>query len=126
MKLNLNTIIIFAQDVAKLKPFYVDVLGLEVLEEFPSTWLLLKAGACQIGLHQIGDAYLDKNAPPFQFDNNTKIVFETDTDIYELRQQLLHQNVAMREVKHFEQSDWLFCDGEDPEGNVFQLKQHKV
>ena len=31
----------------------------------------------------------------------------------------------MREIKTFENYDYWLCDGEDLEGNVFQLKQRK-
>jgi catechol-2,3-dioxygenase len=127
MKLSIDTIIMYVQNVDKLRAFYVTVLGLEVVEESGSEWLLLKAGAgnCKIGLHKIGKQYLDDNDQAFKFDNNTKIVFETAEDINMLRQQLLNQNVQMQEVKTFDNYDYWLCDGEDPEGNVFQLKQRK-
>ena len=75
MKFNLDTIIIFVQNVDKLKSFYVDMLQLEILEESKAEWLLLKAGNCQIGLHKIGEQYLAESKDEFKFDNNTKIVY---------------------------------------------------
>jgi catechol-2,3-dioxygenase len=125
MKLQLESIIIFVQDIDHLKSFYEGILGLEVVEEYPSQWLLLKAGNCHIGLHKIGAAYLDENQVPFKFDNNTKIVFETAEDIHALREQLLNQQVQLKEVTTFDGYDYWLCDGEDPEGNVFQLRQRK-
>ncbi len=125
MKLHLDTIIIFVQNVDALKQFYVDIFKLEVVEEMQSEWLLLKAGNCHIGLHKIGQQYLDETKEPFKFDNNTKIVFETDEDIYKLREQLLNEKVSMRDIKNYDNYDFLLCDGEDPEGNVFQIKQRK-
>jgi hypothetical protein len=47
--------------VDKLKTFYVDILKMEVIEEAKSQWLLLRAGACNIGHHKMGDQYLDAN-----------------------------------------------------------------
>jgi catechol-2,3-dioxygenase len=125
MKLNLNSIIIYVQNVDKLKIFYVGLLGLEIIEETSSQWLLLQAGHCSIGLHKIGDGYLDNTREEFIIDNNTKIVFEVDEDINKVRERLLNKNVAMKEVKTFENYDYWLCDGKDPEGNVFQLKQRK-
>ncbi len=125
MKLNVDTIIIFVQNVDKLKSFYVDILQLDILEESQSEWLLLKAGNSKIGLHKIGDQYLDKSKGQFKFDNNTKIVFEVDEDINKVREQLVNQKVIMKEIKTFDSYDYWLCDGEDPEGNVFQLKQKK-
>jgi catechol-2,3-dioxygenase len=81
MKLNLDTIIVFVQNVEKLKSFYIDILKLDIVEETKSEWLLLKASNCKIGLHKIGDQYLDNNKEEFKFHNNTKIVFEVDEDI---------------------------------------------
>ncbi|MCW3463538.1 hypothetical protein [Chitinophaga nivalis] len=125
MKLNLSTIVLFVQHVDKLKCFYVDILHLEIIEEIPSEWLLLKAGNCHIGLHKIGNAYLSPDAAAFKFDNNTKMVFEITEDIHTVRDYLLQQAVSMKAITTFDNYDFWLCDGEDPEGNVFQLKQKK-
>lgn len=125
MKLKLDTIIIFVQSIEVLRDFYVGILELEIIEEYGNNWLLLKAGDCQIGLHKIGEQYLEENQEAFKFDNNTKIVFEVDEDLYTLREQLIAQEVTLGEVKTFDNYDSYLCDGEDPEGNVFQLKQKK-
>lgn len=124
LKFNLDTIILFAQDVERLKSFYADTLQLEVLEETLSEWLLLKAGNCNIALHKIGDQYSDQNKGSFKFDNNTKLVFEVD-NINEVRDYLLNKKVLIHEIKTFPDYGYWLCDGEDPEGNVFQLKQRK-
>ncbi|WP_293310133.1 VOC family protein [Pedobacter sp. UBA5917] len=124
LKFNLDTIILFVKDVAHLKSFYTGVLKLEVLEETPSEWLLLKAGSCNIALHKIGDQYLDKNKGLFKSGNNTKLVFEVD-NITDLRDYLLGEKVQINEIKTFPDYAYWLCDGEDPEGNVFQLKQRK-
>jgi catechol-2,3-dioxygenase len=126
MKFNLASIIIFVQDIENLKPFYIDILQLEIIEDASPGWLLLKAGNCNIGLHKIGAGYIDDNKEQFKFDNNTKIVFEIDEDINLLRTQFLLKNVKIGEVKTFDNYDFHICDGEDPEGNVFQLKQKRA
>lgn len=126
MTLKLDSIIIFVQSVEHLKSFYVDIFGLEILEETQGQWLLLKAGNCNIGLHQIGQAYLDDNDADTKFETNTKIVFEIDGDIHTFRDDLISQNVTMKEVMTWENYPFLLCDGEDPEGNIFQLKSKKV
>jgi catechol 2,3-dioxygenase-like lactoylglutathione lyase family enzyme len=126
MKLNLDTIIFYVQDVDKLRSFYTDILKLEVIEKYESSWIFLKAGNGEIGLHRIGNQFLDKIKSGYKFDNNAKIVFEIGDDINAARQQLLDQDVTMREIKTFDNYDYWLCDGEDPEGNVFQLKQRKT
>lgn len=126
MKFNLDTIILYVQNVDKLKSFYTNVFGLEIVEDDQLIWTLLKAGNGYIGLHKIGDQYLDKIKEGYKFDNNTKIVFEIHEDINKTRQLLIDQNVSMREIKTFHNYDYFLCDGEDPEGNVFQLKYKKL
>lgn len=126
MKLNLDTIILYVQDVNRLKSFYSTTFGFEILEEIESDWALLNAGNGKIGLHKIGDGYLTQIKSNYKFDNNTKIVFEINEDIHVTRQLLLDQNVTMREIKTFDNYNYWLCDGEDPEGNMFQLKQVKL
>lgn len=125
MKLHLDTIIIFVQNMELLKHFYVDLLQLDIVESFNEEWLLLNAGACKIGLHKIGDQYLDNTADSFKVETNTKIVFEIEEDIHRVRAGLLENNVLINEVKTFDNYNYWLCDGQDPEGNVFQLKQRK-
>ena len=125
MNLKLESIILFVQNVDKLKAFYVDILKLDIIEESKSQWLLVKAGNCCIGLHKIGEPYLDSNQDEFKFDNNTKLVFEIEDDIYKIRKQLIKENVMLKEVITFDNYEYWLCDGEDPEGNVFQLRQRK-
>ncbi|MCJ8210543.1 hypothetical protein MUY27_12565 [Mucilaginibacter sp. RS28] len=125
IKFSLDTIIFYVQDVDRLKSFYQDLFGGEVVEEFESVWALLQLGSFKIGLHRMGDQYFDKTKGPFKFDNNTKIVFELTDDINAVRAYLVSRQVAMREIKTFDDYDYWLCDGEDPEGNVFQLKQRK-
>ncbi|KAB1230169.1 VOC family protein [Chryseobacterium viscerum] len=124
MNAQLSTIILYVKDVPLLKNFYAENFSLKVIEEDP-IWALLDAGAAQIGLHKIGDQYLEKIEPGYTFDNNTKIVFEIDIDIELARNELISKNIQMREIKTFDNYPFWLCDGTDPEGNVFQLKSKK-
>lgn len=125
MKFSLDTIIFYVQNVDRLKVFYMNTFGLTLIEEYGAQWALLKAGDFKIGLHQIGEQYIIESKGAFKFHNNTKIVFEITEDIAKVRAHMLSQNVLMREVKTFDNYAYWLCDGEDPEGNVFQLKQKK-
>lgn len=124
MNVKLNSIILYVQNIELLKNFYVENFNLKVIEE-DRIWILMSAGAVNIGLHKIGDEYLEKIEAGYQFDNNTKLVFEIDLNIETARNELLSRNVQMREIKTFENYDFWLCDGTDPEGNVFQLKSKK-
>ena len=125
MKLNLESIIIFVKNIEQLKCFYTDILKFEIVEDSIAGWLLLQAGSCKIGLHQISDEYLNAFETTSENNNNIKLVFETNEDIQKIRAKLLSENVLMKEIKTFENYDFWLCDGEDPEGNVFQIKQKK-
>ncbi|WP_426481646.1 VOC family protein [Chryseobacterium sp. R2ACT005] len=124
MKAHLSTIIMYVKNVQLLTHFYVENFNLKVMEEDP-IWVLLDAGVVHIGLHKIGDQYLDQIEEGHMFDNNTKIVFEIDIDIESARNELVSKNISMREIKTFENYPFRLCDGTDPEGNVFQLKSKK-
>lgn len=125
MKLNFSGLIIFANDTMKLKHFYAHILNLPVLEEMDDVWVLLKAGNAEIALHKVGEQYLTPGGS-FNAESNTKMVFEVDDDIISLRQHLLDNNIKVKEIKTFDNYDYWICDGEDFEGNVFQLKQKKT
>lgn len=121
MNLSLNSIILFVNNVDRLKDFYIQYLNLELTEEIKSEWVLLNAGNCTIGLHKIREQF--KNTEKTGIDTNTKIVFETIDDISVIRNRLLESGAAIREISKFENYDFIFFDGEDPEGNVFQIRQ---
>lgn len=124
MNAKFDTIILYIKNLELLKNFYVENFNLKVIEE-DSIWVLLNAGVVNIGLHKIGDQYLAKINADHQFDNNTKLVFEIDVDIEIARNEFLSKNIQMKEIKTFDNYDFLLCDGTDPEGNVFQLKSRK-
>lgn len=125
MKVSLNTIILFGKDVELVKDFYIDIFQFEVLEEIKDQWVLLNAGDCKIGLHKIGDQFLDTFTENFNADNNVKLVFEITTDIFLLQKELLKKGVHINEVQTWETYHSHTCDGKDPEGNTFQLSQRK-
>ncbi|SEF74708.1 hypothetical protein SAMN05421847_0806 [Halpernia humi] len=125
MKFNLNSIIFYVQNVDRLKFFYEDVFNFKIIEEYHSEWALLETGNCKLGLHKIGAQYLKELKEGYKFDNNAKLIFEIDEDINEVRQLLIEKKVAMREIKTFQNYDFWLCDGEDLEGNVFQIKMKK-
>lgn len=126
MNFKLNTIIIFVKNVEKLKSFYADILGLKIVEEIKSEWLLLNAGSCNIGLHKAGSDFSESGINEYKSFSNTKIVFEIEEDILKVRDRLVKAKVKMREIKTFDNYEYIVCDGEDPEGNVFQIKQRKL
>ena len=49
--MRLATAILFVGDPARMRRFYVELLGLPVVEE-DAGWLGLDAGGCRLGLHE--------------------------------------------------------------------------
>ncbi len=120
MKISLDRIVLYVQNVDLLKDFYVS-LGLEVIETIPTEWAVLKAGHGEIALHQVGVAY--RSTAPVKNESNAKLVFTIDKDVALLRSELISRGVEMREVKTFPGFPYTLCDGVDPEGNVFQFSK---
>ncbi len=119
---NFHRLILFGLDLHLLKDFYTRHFGFQVTEEIPGEWIVLKSSGAEIALHKIGAAYVDPNEP-FKASSNAKMVFMIEEDLVQLRKKLTDNQVNMREVFAFGDPKYFYCDGEDPEGNVFQLMQ---
>jgi hypothetical protein len=52
-----------------------------------------------------------------------KLSFRWSQGLAEMREKLLNAGVRMRDLKRFDGFAQLTCDGEGPEGNVFQVSQ---
>jgi predicted enzyme related to lactoylglutathione lyase len=118
---NLESVILFVKDVEKLKSFYHTAFNMAVLEDHGPEWALLKTGGADIFLHRIVGDHPTNTAS----NSNVKIVFSITNNIEEVRDNLLKQGAMMQSVKRFPGYKYWVCDGEDPEGNMFQLKQQK-
>ena len=121
MPLPMTRLILYVDDVTGLKSFYQTHFDLPLIEEIGDEWAVLKAGAVEIALHRVGRAYRDLPRPGDR--SNAKLVFTVEAGLPELRERLIAAGVAMRPLKRFDGYPQLMCDGEDPEGNVFQLAQ---
>lgn len=122
-KFHLGRIIIFGHQVDKLKSFYEDNFNFSVIEEIKGQWIVLKAGQVEIAFHKVGRGYEPEDGREFRVESNTKLVFYITGNLQGFRDRLLGRGIVVGEVKSFEGINSLFCDGEDPEGNIFQLEQ---
>jgi len=123
MNISLSRIILFGKDVEGLKSFYIQHFNFKLVEEISGEWVVLNAGQTEIAFHKIGGDFINESDEPFRADSNTKLVFNIDSDLSVFRENLLQLGVALRDIKSFPGFNYLLCDGEDPEGNVFQLSQ---
>lgn len=125
MQVRLEKIIIFCADVDKLVRFYQDCFQLTIIGEPDSNWTVLETGSVQIAFHKIGEEYLTTSPEAFKItDSNVKIVFEIDSDLVSFRESLLGKKVDAGDIRQFPGFSYRFCDGQDPEGNVFQVIQN--
>jgi hypothetical protein len=123
MDATLTRIILYVQDVGRLARFYRDAFGLAVIEEIEGEWAVLRAGACELALHRVGKPYRVTDTSSWKAESNAKLVLSVDRDLAELRAELVAKGIPMRELKSYRGLTGPLCDGEDPEGNVFQLSQ---
>ncbi|BDU22199.1 hypothetical protein DYGSA30_36560 [Dyella sp. GSA-30] len=122
MHVSMSRLILYVHDVSRLKTFYQASFSFKVREEIEGEWVVLDAGAVELAFHRVGVQYRDRE-PAQQSHSNSKIVLSIRSGLLELRNKLLAEGVPMRDVKRYEGFPYLMCDGEDPEGNVFQLME---
>lgn len=122
--MKLSRIILFGNDISALKDFYQSIFNFPLIEEIENEWLVFNAGVIEIAFHRIGESF--RNEDFFRAESNVKLVFSIEEDIEEVRKRLIERGAKMKDIKSFEGIDFLFCDGEDIEGNIFQLNQKKA
>lgn len=114
--MRLAQLILFTGDVARLRAFYEHALGLTVIEDAPG-WVRLDAGGVVVALHALsGEPPVTKPVP--RDDSYWKPCFHAD-DVPAAREALAAAGATMRQVVVFDSV--MFCDGLDPDGNVFQI-----
>jgi catechol 2,3-dioxygenase-like lactoylglutathione lyase family enzyme len=110
-------IILFVEDVARMQAFYERILRLPVITAEPG-WVRLDANGTVLALHAIKPGPGLPDPPPERLDSYIKLCFHVD-DIDGERAAMIAAGVRMRDVHHYQ--GVAFCDGIDPEGNVFQI-----
>jgi catechol 2,3-dioxygenase-like lactoylglutathione lyase family enzyme len=123
MRVGLNRVILYVQDVDRLASFYQHAFGLPVVEEIRGEWAVLEAGPCQLALHRVGKAYRVEDPAAWEVESNAKLVMTVDRPLTELRAELIARGVRMGDIKSYPPLTGRLCDGRDPEGNVFQLAE---
>lgn len=122
MQAMLSGIIIFCADVTKLTSFYKKHFGLTIAENASEDWAVLKSGNFELAFHRIGEEYRKSSHENFEANTNTKLVFYMTDGFEGVREKMLEDNIELGEPRTFAGISGIFCDGKDPEGNVFQLK----
>jgi predicted enzyme related to lactoylglutathione lyase len=118
--------VLYAKDLQRLVEFYSAVAGLNV-QSVQKGFAILGREASQLVIVQIPKRIADSidiSAPPQRReDTPVKLVFQVE-DIAIVRNRAAERGGGMNAVER----EWEFegvkvCDGHDPEGNVFQVRQ---
>lgn len=120
--IQLGRIILYVQNVERLSDFYRQAFAFPLVQHIPDEWAVLKAGHCELALHRVGRPYRGGTAGPGE-GSNAKLVLQTDAPLGAMRDMLIALGATMGEIKQYPGFTGQLCDGQDPEGNVFQLAE---
>ena len=120
----LGRVMLYAKDLKKMTAFYRDVLGFGVVPSRydPTEFVVLDAGSAQLCLHQIPEVIARTititDPPEPRYKVPVKIMFVIE-DVEGMRDRLIARGVQMGSLQNF--PPLIYCDGHDPEGNIFQI-----
>ena len=119
--MKLATVMLFVKDVARMRVFYRDVLGLAIVEDLPG-WVRFDAGGSGFALHAIPAAYAVSititDPPRTRSETPIKYTFEV-ADLPAARSRVVAAKGQAGDTRL--SGTGASCDCIDPEGNVFQL-----
>ena len=120
----LGRVMLYAKDLKKMVAFYRDILGFSVIPSRfdPEEFVVLDAGKAQLCLHQIPEVIARNinigDPPEPRSQVPVKIMFVTE-DVDGMRERLITRGTQMGLLQSY--LPLLYCDGHDPEGNIFQI-----
>jgi len=116
----LNRIIIFVGDVEKCARFYTECFGFTALsgDHAAAEWMELDTGGCRLAFHKAHGTHGPIDKPTGSSMNPHKIVFYAE-DVAAARAAVVARGALMGEIRTF--GSLRLCDGQDPEGHVFQI-----
>ena len=118
--------VLFAEDMLSMQQFYQEVLKLDI-EEAQNDHLILSSPAIQLVIHAIPQhlrsTISQENPPRHRVEAAIKLIFEVG-NIAQARSIAPNYGGEVLSSEH----EWTFqgfvvCDGNDPEGNIVQLRQ---
>ncbi len=92
-----------------------------MIEEIEGEWAVLLARRTELALHLAGRPFRTGRNGGGQ--SNAKLIFTVDSPLPELHNRLEEAGVPVKEIRRYQGFAYSLCDGNDPEGNVFQLSK---
>lgn len=108
---SMNRVIVFVENMASMRDFYEQKLGLTPVGYSDAGWVSYEAGGALISLHSETKAKHSGGSA-------VQIVFHAD-DVPAARAELIARGVPMGKL--WDSDGLAFSDGQDPEGNWFQI-----
>lgn len=108
---SMNRVIVFVKNMAVMRAFYEQKLGLTPVGYSDAGWVSYDAGGAMISLHSETKAKHSGGSA-------VQIVFHSD-DVPAARVELIARGVQMGKL--WDSDGLAFSDGQDPEGNWFQI-----
>ena len=120
----MSSLVLFVNDLATMKKFYADLLAYQVSEEVES-FARMSSGSDELVLHQIPEEYLEQisNPPKLREDCVWKPTFTVDSVATSRAVAIELGGAVADESRQWELGDYVYCNGNDPEGNVIQVRQ---
>ena len=125
--MTLQNVIIYAKDMAPMARFYGELLGLTPAGTPTETWIEFSAGPCRISLHAIPSHIAAgihiANPPEAREETPIKLCLPVaDIDHARTKAAELGGKIGPK-GNEWEARGFRACDGYDPEGNVFQVRE---
>lgn len=118
--------VIFAKDIRKLAAFYEQLISLSITHAEPDH-IVLESDTLQLVIHgipkQVADAIHIATPPAVREETPIKLFFPVSSIADARRQAPALGGQVGPEKKEWEARGFRACDGYDPEGNVFQIRQ---
>ena len=114
--MEVSRVIIFTPNVKRLADFYSKCFDLSQVGEASEHWVELSSGGCNIALHKVDEHDIGR-------DGWIKIVFAAK-DVPAKKVRLEGLGIKMSAVITF--GDIQMCDGNDPDGNFFQISSRGI
>ncbi len=124
LDLRIARVIIFAKNMGVMTSFYGATLGLPRVNspDDSAEFVSFDAGGTHVALHSIPSEYARNisigDPPVWRESAAAKVAFVTE-DVTRTRAELIQRGATMGSVQVF--GELHFCDGIDPEGNIFQI-----
>lgn len=119
-------VVLYAKDVARLRGFYQNVLGF-ALDSRQTDHVVLVSPGLRLVIVEIPkhiSASIEVGDPPrLRSESPTKLIFPTASIAATREAARDHGGNILPVEREWEFDGSRVCDGNDPEGNVFQLKQ---